>query len=54
MDHINLMFEESPLWDLEKKYSSISIRMYYEHRENGTLHVVNPNSSLKSVLSKKT
>lgn len=49
-----MMFEESPLWDLEKKYNPTSIRMYYEHRESGKLYVVDPNCSLKEVLSQKT
>ena len=54
MDHINLMFEESPLWDLDHKYSATSIRIYYEHRTSGKLYVVDLNSSLKSALSQKT
>ncbi|XP_046447563.1 tetratricopeptide repeat protein 4-like [Daphnia pulex] len=54
MDHLQLMFEELPLWDLEKKYNPASIRMYYEHRDSGKLHVVDPNSSLKTVLSQNT
>lgn len=54
MDHLQMMFEESPLWDLEKKYNPTSIRMYYEHRESGKLYVVDPNCSLKEVLSQKT
>jgi hypothetical protein len=54
MDHLQLMFEELPLWDSEKKYNPASLRMYYEHRDTGKLYVVDPNSPLKSILSQTT
>jgi len=53
MDHLQLMFEELPLWDVEKKYNPASIRMYFEHRDSGKLHVVDPKASLKTILSEK-
>lgn len=54
IDHLNIMFEETPLWDSEGKYNPSSIKMYYEHRESGVLHIVDPKKNLKEVLSQKT
>lgn len=54
VDHLEIMFEETPLWDLEKKYNPTSIRLYYENRESGKLYTIDPHLSLKEVLSQKT
>ena len=54
LDQLKEMFEQAPPWDAESKYNVSSIRIYYENIESGKMYTVNPNSSLKTVLSQNS
>lgn len=53
-EHLQVMFEEHPPWDVKKKYTAHNIRMYYENIESGKLYPVEPHKSLKEILSQET
>ena len=53
-EHLQLMFEEHPPWDMKKKYTAHNIHMYYENTESGKLYPVELHKPLKEILSQET
>ncbi|KAM6938642.1 tetratricopeptide repeat protein 4 [Lycodopsis pacificus] len=54
IDHLAVMFgEELPPWDVDRKYHSKDLQLYFEDEEKETLYQVNPETSLLKVLQHK-
>ncbi|XP_037683060.1 tetratricopeptide repeat protein 4 isoform X2 [Choloepus didactylus] len=50
IDHLTVMFGETPSWDLEQKYCPDNLEVYFEDEEKAELYRVSPKSSLLQVL----
>ncbi|XP_008831213.1 tetratricopeptide repeat protein 4 isoform X3 [Nannospalax galili] len=50
IDHLVVMFSEAPPWDVERKYSSEHLEVYFEDEDRAELYQVPPNSTLLQVL----
>ncbi|XP_077005664.1 tetratricopeptide repeat protein 4 isoform X2 [Tamandua tetradactyla] len=50
IDHLMVMFGETPSWDLEQKYCPDNLEVYFEDEERAELYQVSPKSSLLQVL----
>ncbi|KAM6455081.1 tetratricopeptide repeat protein 4 isoform 2-T2 [Liasis olivaceus] len=52
-DHLVVMFEESPAWDIERKYIPKELELYYEDEERGDIYQINTETTLLEVLQHK-
>ncbi|KAK2908107.1 tetratricopeptide repeat protein 4 [Channa argus] len=53
-DHLAIMFgEEPPSWDMERKYHTQNLQLYFEDEAKETLYQVNPETPLLKVLQHK-
>ncbi|NXV13543.1 TTC4 protein, partial [Cepphus grylle] len=50
IDHLMVMFAESPPWDLERKYLPSNIELYFEDEERAEMYKLNPEHTLLQVL----
>lgn len=50
IDHLMVMFGETPAWDLERKYCPDNLEVYFEDEDGTELYQVPPRSSLLQVL----
>ncbi|NXQ63154.1 TTC4 protein, partial [Anthoscopus minutus] len=50
IDHLMVMFDELPPWDLEKKYLPNNLELYFEDEEREEMYEVNPEHTLLQVL----
>ncbi|KAL4236928.1 Tetratricopeptide repeat protein 4 [Mactra antiquata] len=56
IDHLSHMFSleiEPPTWDPDRKYKPHTINVYYENKENETLHKVKKDSTLLKILQQE-
>ncbi len=53
-EHVEVMFEEAPGWDVENKYRPDRLSIYYEDVVRAELHVVRRDSTLKEILRQPT
>jgi len=53
-EHMDIMFEEYPPWDRERKYTRNNIKLYYENIQSGRLYPVEPHKPLKEIISQET
>uniref|UniRef100_A0A8C8D3W0 Cns1/TTC4 wheel domain-containing protein n=1 Tax=Oncorhynchus tshawytscha TaxID=74940 RepID=A0A8C8D3W0_ONCTS len=54
LDHLTLMFgEELPPWDINRKYSPQNLQLFFEDHEKESLHQVNPEKPLITILQHK-
>lgn len=51
---LEMIFDERPDWDVERKYDPGSVGVYYEDRKNGKVHSVAASDTLKTVLGKES
>ena len=51
---MDIMFEEYPPWDRERKYTRNNIKLYYENIQSGRLYPVEPHKPLKEIISQET
>ncbi|XP_042190915.1 tetratricopeptide repeat protein 4 isoform X1 [Callorhinchus milii] len=52
IDHLSVMFDKDlPPWDVEKKYQADRLELYFEDEEREDLFRVNPDCTLRQVLS---
>ncbi|NXU51671.1 TTC4 protein, partial [Turnix velox] len=50
IDHLMVIFAESPPWDLERKYFPSNIELYFEDEERAEMYKLNPEHTLLQVL----
>ncbi|XP_019598421.2 tetratricopeptide repeat protein 4 isoform X1 [Rhinolophus sinicus] len=50
VDHLMVMFVETPSWDLERKYCPDNLEVYFEDEDRAELYQVPPESTLLHVL----
>ncbi|KAH0618584.1 hypothetical protein JD844_017935 [Phrynosoma platyrhinos] len=50
VDHLVVMFEESPPWDLERKYIHNELELYYEDEERGDIYQIDTKTTLLQAL----
>ncbi|XP_047644953.1 tetratricopeptide repeat protein 4 [Phacochoerus africanus] len=50
IDHLMVMFGETPSWDLEQKYCPDNLEVYFEDEDRAELYQVPPKSTLLQVL----
>lgn len=50
VDHLMVMFAETPSWDLERKYCPDNLEVYFEDEDRAELYQVPPESTLLHVL----
>ncbi|XP_070465582.1 tetratricopeptide repeat protein 4 isoform X2 [Equus przewalskii] len=50
IDHLMVMFGETPCWDLEQKYCPDNLEVYFEDEDRAELYQVPPKSTLLRVL----
>ncbi|XP_059545427.1 tetratricopeptide repeat protein 4 isoform X1 [Myotis daubentonii] len=50
IDHLMVMFAETPSWDLEQKYCPDNLEVYFEDEDRAELYRVPPKSTLLQVL----
>ncbi|KAB0402533.1 hypothetical protein E2I00_002566, partial [Balaenoptera physalus] len=50
IDHLMVMFGETPSWDLEQKYCPDNLEVYFEDDDRSELYRVPPKSTLLEVL----
>ncbi|XP_069934559.1 tetratricopeptide repeat protein 4 isoform X3 [Oryctolagus cuniculus] len=50
IDHLMVMFGETPSWDLEQKYCPANLEVYFEDEDRAELYRVPPKSTLLQVL----
>ncbi|XP_057567882.1 tetratricopeptide repeat protein 4 isoform X1 [Hippopotamus amphibius kiboko] len=50
IDHLMVMFGETPSWDLEQKYCPDNLEVYFEDEDRAELYQVSPKSTLLQVL----
>ncbi|XP_068949035.1 tetratricopeptide repeat protein 4-like isoform X1 [Petaurus breviceps papuanus] len=50
IDHLMVMFEEPPPWDLERKYQPHLLELYFEDEDRGEVCQVSPESTLLEAL----
>lgn len=50
IDHLMVMFSETPSWDSEQKYCPDNLEVYFEDEDRTELYQVPPNSTLLQVL----
>ena len=50
IDHLMVMFGETPSWDLEQKYCPDNLEVYFEDEDRAELYCVPPSSTLLQVL----
>ncbi|KAF5923130.1 tetratricopeptide repeat protein 4 isoform X1 [Diceros bicornis minor] len=50
IDHLMVMFGETPCWDLEQKYCPDNLEVYFEDEDRAELYRVPPKSTLLQVL----
>ncbi|KAG7514593.1 tetratricopeptide repeat protein 4 [Solea senegalensis] len=54
IDHLAVMFgEELPPWDVDRKYNTQNLQLYFEDEEKETIYQIKPESSLLDVLQHK-
>ncbi|KAK5647150.1 hypothetical protein RI129_002042 [Pyrocoelia pectoralis] len=51
-EHLNRVFEESPAWDIERKYNVANLRVYFENQSSGKLYLINTDTKLRDVLKR--
>ncbi|XP_042318542.1 tetratricopeptide repeat protein 4 isoform X2 [Sceloporus undulatus] len=50
VDHLVVMFEELPPWDLERKYIPSELELYYEDEERGDIYQIDTETTLLQAL----
>ncbi|NXX16618.1 TTC4 protein, partial [Podargus strigoides] len=50
IDHLMVMFDELPPWDLERKYLPSNLELYFEDEERAEMYKLNPEHTLLQVL----
>ncbi|XP_022904702.2 DNA polymerase interacting tetratricopeptide repeat-containing, protein of 47 kDa [Onthophagus taurus] len=53
VDHLHVIFENTPDWDLDKKYQINNLNVYYENPQKPSIHKVDVNLTLKEIMQEK-
>ncbi|NXN15057.1 TTC4 protein, partial [Indicator maculatus] len=53
IDHLMVMFAESPPWDVERKYLPSNLELYFEDEERAEMYELNPGHTLLQALQHK-